>query len=401
MNTFIKLFTITGILVSVMSCNNAGNQKNAKENIPSADSISTIDSAKFNTVIDGKQTSLYTLKNTTGMELKITNYGGRFVSLSVPDQYGKKTNVIIAMNSVEGFKNSTEPYFGATIGRYGNRIAKGKFKLNGQEYTLALNNGANTLHGGKKGFQYVVWDAVQPNDSTLELSYTSPDMEEGYPGELKTKVVYSLTSDNAVKMEYTATTNKPTVVNLTNHAFFNLNGSGSGTILNHELQIFANKYNPVDSTLIPIGIQPVANTPFDFTTSTAIGARINQNNEQLKNGKGYDHNYILNGTKGDYGLTHAATVIGDKSGIVMDIYTQEPGLQFYSGNFMQSKNTLADGSKDDFRTAFCLETQHYPDSPNQPTFPSTVLKPGETYHTISYYKFSVRQEELKKNKNVH
>ncbi len=386
MNKTIQILAFAALTVSVVSCNNAGDQKSDGED--STDTSSQQSASKFDATIDGKKTALYTLKNTNGMTLTITNYGGRFVSLMVPDSSGKMTDVVIAMDGVEAFKDATEPYLGATIGRYGNRIAKGKFKLDGQEYTLALNNGVNTLHGGKKGFQYVVWDAIQPNDSTLELSYTSPDMEEGYPGELKTKVVYSLTGDNAVKMEYTATTNKPTVVNLTNHAFFNLNGAGNGDILSHQLQIFADKYIPVDTTLIPTGIKPVAGTPFDFRNPTAIGARIEDDNEQLKAGKGYDHCYVLNGTKGEYGMTHAARAKGDKSGIIMDVLTQEPGVQLYTGNFMQSKNTLVGGFKDDFRTAFCLETQHYPDSPNQPSFPSTVLKPGETYHTISYYKFS-------------
>lgn len=386
MNKTIQILAFAALTVSVVSCNNAGEQKSDGED--STNTSTQQSASKFDATIDGRKTALYTLKNTNGMTLTITNYGGSFVSLMVPDSSGKMTDVVSAMDGVEAFKDATEPYLGATIGRYGNRIAKGKFKLDGQEYTLALNNGVNTLHGGKKGFQYVVWDAIQPNDSTLELSYTSPDMEEGYPGELKTKVVYSLTGDNAVKMEYTATTNKPTVVNLTNHAFFNLNGAGSGDILSHQLQIFADKYIPVDTTLIPTGIKPVAGTPFDFRNPTAIGARIEDDNEQLKAGKGYDHCYVLNGTKGDYGMTHAARAKGDKSGIIMDVLTQEPGVQLYTGNFMQSKNTLVGGFKDDFRTAFCLETQHYPDSPNQPSFPSTVLKPGETYHTISYYKFS-------------
>lgn len=392
MNKTIQLFAFAALTTSVISCNNAADQKTgtSDSSANSTDTSSQQTASKFDATIDGKQTALYTLKNANGMQLSITNYGGRFVSLMVPDSAGKMTDVVISMDGVESFKNATEPYLGATIGRYGNRIAKGKFKLDGQEYTLALNNGPNTLHGGKKGFQYVVWDAVQPNDSTLELSYTSPDMEEGYPGELKTKVVYSLTADNAVKMEYTATTNKPTVVNLTNHAFFNLNGAGSGDILGHQMQIFADKYIPVDTTLIPTGIKPVAGTPFDFKTPTAIGARIEDDNAQLKAGKGYDHCYVLNGTKGDYGMKHAARAQGDKSGIILDVLTQEPGVQLYTGNFMESKNTLVGGFKDDFRTAFCLETQHYPDSPNQPSFPTTVLKPGETYHTISYYKFSTK-----------
>ena len=393
MNKSMKLLAFAAISASIISCNSAGDSKSGETDSSAAvsDGPTAVDPAKFQSTIDGKPTALYTLKNANGVELTITNYGGRFVSLLVPDKNGKKTDVVIGMSSVDGFKDATEAYLGATIGRYGNRIAKGKFTLDGQEYTLALNNGLNTLHGGNKGFQAVVWDAVQPNDSTVELTYTSPDMEEGYPGELKVKVVYSLNSNNEIYMDYSATTNKSTVVNLTNHAFFNLNGEGSGDILGHQLQIFADKYIPVDSTLIPTGkIDDVKGTPFDFTTSTAIGARINDDNEQLKLGKGYDHCYVLNGTKAPNGMTHAATAIGDKSGIVLDVYTQEPGMQLYSGNFMQSKNTLKSGAKDDFRTAFCLETQHYPDSPNQPNFPSTVLKPGETYHTQSVYKFSVK-----------
>jgi len=346
------------------------------------------DKKNFETTIDGKPTDLYILKNHNGMEAAITNYGGRLVSLLVPDKNGKMTDVVVGFKSVEDYQNSTEPYFGATIGRYGNRIAKGKFSLDGKSYTLFLNNGANTLHGGKKGYQYVVWDADKLNDSTLQLSYLSKDMEEGFPGNLNVKVTYSLTSDNGFKAEYEATTDKKTIVNLTNHAFFNLNGEGSGTILNHTVQIYADKYTPIDSGFIPLGpIAVVKGTPFDFTTPVTIGARIDENNIQLKNGKGYDHNFVLNGPKVN-GLNHAATVTGDKSGIVMNVYTEEPGLQFYSGNFMQSKNTFSDGSKDDFRTAFAKETQHYPNSPNEPSYPSTVLKPGQVYKTYSVYDFS-------------
>jgi aldose 1-epimerase len=381
------------LLPACMAVLGACNQQNNKTSTTTTmkDSITygklPADSA-FEKTIDGKQTHLYTLKNKNGMEAAITNYGGRLVALLVPDSSGKMTDVAVGIGSVEGYVKSTEPYYGATIGRYGNRIAKGHFTLDGKQYTLATNNPPNTLHGGKKGYQDVVWDAKKINDQTLELTYISKDMEEGFPGNLKIKVTYSLTDDNAFKCEYEATTDKTTVVNLTNHAYFNLNGEGSGTILNHLVQFKADNYTPVDSTLIPTGkIEPVKGTPLDFSTPTTIGARINDANEQLKNGKGYDHNFVLN----KHDITQPiATVKGDKTGIVMEIYTEEPALQFYSGNFMQGKNTMKYGEKDDYRTAFAMETQHYPDSPNQPQFPSTVLKPGQVYKTQSIYKFKTK-----------
>lgn len=345
------------------------------------DSVATADTSLANA-------KFYVLKNKNGLKAIFTNYGGRLVSLFVPGKKDTLTDVVVGFKTASEYKNSTEPYFGATIGRYGNRIAKGKFMLDGKQVTLTINNGPNTLHGGKAGFQYVMFDAVQKGENGLELSYLSKDMEGGFPGNAKVKVTYTLNDDNELRMDYEATTDKTTVMNLTNHAFFNLNGEGSGTILNHVVQINADKYTPVDSTLIPTGkLDPVAGTPFDFNKPTTIGARINAKNEQLKNGTGYDHNYVLK-SAGAGKFNHAATVTGDKSGVVMDIYTQEPGLQFYSGNFMQSKNTFKGGSKDDFRTAFAMETQHFPDSPNQPSFPTTTLKPGETYKTSSYYKFS-------------
>ena len=347
----------------------------------------SLSASSFERSIDGKQTGLYTLKNKNGVQAFFTNYGGRLVSLVMPDKKGRMTDVVVGFDDVDKYRKSTEPYFGATIGRFGNRIAKGRFTLDGKEYQLSVNNGLNTLHGGKKGFQDVVWDAEQPNDRTVIFSYLSKDMEEGFPGNLNVKVTYTLTDDNTLQMDYRATTDKKTVVNLTNHAFFNLNGEGSGSILDHTLQINADRYTPVDTALIPLGNhQPVAGTPFDFTRLTKIGARINAGNEQLANGKGYDHNFVLNKDQSK-GLAKAAIVTGDKSGIVMEIYTEEPGLQFYSGNFMQGKNIFKTGSKDDFRTAFALETQHFPDSPNQPAFPSTVLNPGEEYHTRSEYRF--------------
>ncbi|MFY7840626.1 MAG: aldose epimerase family protein [Lacibacter sp.] len=382
-NRFFLLLSVAAI----MGCNNEAKQTEEKQTegakLPSVEA--------YTQTIDGKTTSLYILKNKNNMQAAITNYGGRLVSLLVPDAQSNLVDVVVGFDSVQQFKASTEPYFGATIGRYGNRIAKGKFTLDGKEYTLSTNNGPNTLHGGKKGFQDVVWDAQQVGDSALVLTYLSKDMEEGYPGNLSVKVTYTVTAENELKIDYEATTDKKTVVNLTNHAFFNLNGQGSGTINKHTLWINADLYTPVDSTLIPLGKnQFVANTPFDFRTPTTIGARVDADDVQLKNGKGYDHNFELNKPTGA-GLNHAATVTGDKTNIVMDVFTQEPGLQFYGGNFMQSKNTIKGGGKDDFRTAFCLETQHFPDSPNQPSFPSTVLEPGQQYKTSSVYKFSVKK----------
>jgi aldose 1-epimerase len=376
------------LLLSISACNDTAKTSTETTQTDSSTTALQLDSTKFQKEIDGKKTNLYILKNKNNMQAAFTNYGGRLVSLLVPDSAGNQIDVVVGFDGIDAYSQSTEPYFGATIGRYGNRIAKGKFTLDGKEYTLATNNGQNSLHGGKKGYQYVVWDAKQPNDYTLELSYLSKDMEEGYPGNLNVKVTYTLTDDDELKMDYEATTDKKTVVNLTNHAFFNLNGEGSGTVLKHTLQIYADQFTPIDTTLIPLGTNiPVKDTPFDFTTPTAIGKRIDAVNEQIVAGKGYDHNYVLNGTKG-LGMTHAATVKGEKTNIVMDVYTQEPGVQFYSGNFMQSKNKFKGGSTDDFRTAFCLETQHYPDSPNQPSFPSTILTPGKVYKTSSIYKFS-------------
>lgn len=370
---------------------------NKKENTTSketaaiqTDSVNTVlETKNFDTIIDGKKVGLYWIEN-KGIKAAFTNYGGRLIGLWVNDKKGKPTDVVVGMNSAKGFKTSTEPYFGATIGRVGNRIAKGKFTLEGKQYQVPLNNGENALHGGVKGFQDVVWNAEKTNENTLVFTYVSPDGEQGFPGNLSVKVTYTITDDNSVKMEYEATTDKTTIVNLTNHAFFNLNGEGSGTILNHELQIYANEFTPVDEGLIPNGqLKPVKNTVFDFTSKHTIGERIETKEEQLKFGKGYDHNYVLSGTKKN-GLNHAATISGDQSGITMDIFTEEPGLQFYSGNFMQSKNTFKSGSKDDFRTAFALETQHFPDAPNQPKFAPIVLKPGQKYHTVSYYQFSVK-----------
>lgn len=392
-----KIVVMMSLLVGALfSCSQEKKQADEKTNeTMKTDSLTTQsaslpDRKAFQDTIDGKATDLYVLKNKNNVQAAITNYGGRLVSLLVPDKDGNLTDVVVGFDGVQKYAASTEPYFGATIGRYGNRIANGKFTLDNKEYTLATNNGPNTLHGGEKGFQDVVWDARQVNDQTLELTYLSKDMEEGFPGNLNVKVIYSLTDDNGLQIDYEATTDRRTVVNLTNHAFFNLNGEGSGTILNHILKVNADTYTPVDSTLIPLGKHaPVAGTPFDFRNPTTIGERIEQDDTQLKNGLGYDHNFVLN-AKEKPGLNPAATIIGDKSRIAMEVLTEEPGLQFYSGNFMQSKNTFKTGAKDDFRTAFCLETQHFPDSPNQPSFPSTVLNPTKIYKTTTFYKFSTK-----------
>ena len=391
MNHFKSILVMLAIIFTA-GCNNATAPTTTINADSSKVTATRLPSEKaYQQTIDGKKTNLYILKNKNNMQAAITNYGGRLVSLLVPDSDNKLIDVVIGFDSVQQYAASTEPYFGATIGRYGNRIAKGKFKLDSKEYTLFTNNGVNTLHGGKKGFQAVVWDAKQTGDSILELTYLSKDMEEGFPGNLSVKVTYTLTNENELKLDYYATTDKKTVVNLTNHAFFNLNGQGSGTINNHVLMINADNYTPVDSTLIPLGKnEPVANTPFDFTKSATIGSRIDVKDVQLKNGSGYDHNFVLNANTST-GLNHAASISADKTNIVMNVYTQEPGIQFYGGNFMQSKNSMKAGSKDDFRTAFCLETQHFPDSPNQPSFPSTVLEPGKVYSTSSVYKFSVKK----------
>jgi aldose 1-epimerase len=385
----LSVIVLPACMLCIAACNHSAN-KNSTTTSTMTDSITHATlppSTGFEKTIDGKQTHLYLLKNKNGVQAAVTNYGAHLVGIMVPDKAGKLTDVVIGFDNIDGYKKAMSAYYGATVGRYGNRIAKGHFVLDGRRYDLFINNKPNTLHGGKKGFNDVVWDAKQLNDQTVSLTYLSKDGEEGYPGNLQCKVTYELIDDNAVKISYEATTDKNTVVNLTNHAYFNLNGIGSGTILNHVVQLKAANYTPIDSTSIPTGkITPVAGTPFDFSNPTTIGARINATDEQLKNGKGYDHNFVLD--KHDI-TTPIVTVTGDKSGIEMQIFTEEPGIQFYSGNFMNGSNTILGGRKDDFRTGLAMETQHYPDSPNQPQFPSTELKPGETYKTVTIYKFSV------------
>ncbi|MCW0484508.1 aldose epimerase family protein [Gaoshiqia sediminis] len=345
----------------------------------------------FQQAIDGKQTNLYFLKN-GDISAAITNYGGRIVSLCVPGRNGELADVVLGFSSINGYLNAKETFHGALIGRVGNRIAKGKFVLNDEEYNLPLNNGVNHLHGGPGGFHNVVWDVKAVTDTSIVLSYLSPDGEMGYPGNLAVEVVYTLTSNNEVKMDYLATTDKSTPVNLTNHAFFNLAGEANGTINDHVLTINADYYTPVDSTLIPFGEnEPVAGTPFDFRQAKPIGQDLNlqEENEQLTNGLGYDHNFALNKEVGKK-MTLAATVVEPVSGRKMEVFTEEPALQFYGGNFMDGADTGKYGKTFNFRESFALETQHFPDSPNQANFPSIILNPGEKYETSSTYKFSIQ-----------
>lgn len=387
MKAYFKYCILSLVLLGFMlitSCNSSGKKS---DQVNDSLNSGVISPGAFEKRVDGKEVHLFTLLNNMGSKALVTNYGGRLVALYVPDKNHKLVDVVAGFNSLEGYQNSTEPYFGATIGRYGNRIAKGQFTLDGKSYKLFTNNGPNTLHGGKKGYQDVVWNAKVLNKQSLELTYLSKDMEEGFPGNLQLKVTYTFTDDNALKISYEAVSDKNTVINLTNHAFFNLNGEQSGSILKHLLKINADQYTPVDSTLIPTGkLAEVKGTPFDFTSERAIGERINAVNEQLKNGKGYDHNFVLHTHPADQPV---AVITGDQSGIVMRVYSDQPGLQFYSGNFMQSKNRMKSNHKDDFRTAFAVETQHFPDSPNQAQFPSTVLKAGKEYKSVSVYEFSL------------
>jgi aldose 1-epimerase len=339
--------------------------------------------------VDGKAVYLYTLANANQVEMKVSTYGGIVTSLKLPDKNGNFADMVLGYNDLESYVKEN-PYFGAIIGRYGNRIGHARFALDGQEYTLAQNDGANTLHGGLKGFDKVVWDAqpINTQDSvSLKLHYLSKDGEEGFPGNLDVTVTYTLTNDNTFRIDYEATTDKPTVINLTHHTYWNFAGEGSGNILQHELMLNADAFTPVDKGLITTGeITPVEGTPMDFRTPKAIGKRIDSDYEQLKFAGGYDHNWVLNkSTQGELSL--AATVYEPNSGRFMEIFTTEPGLQFYSGNFLDGSIIGKSGKAYEFRSGFCLETQHYPDSPNKPDFPSVVLRPGETYKSTTIHKF--------------
>ena len=338
----------------------------------------------FQQTIDGKNVDLFVLTNGQA-EVALTNYGARIVSYIVPDKEGRKTDIVVGFDSLEGYLGAEERYYGAIVGRYANRIARGHFSLDGQKYVLATNNAPNHLHGGKKGYQDVVWEVVDASAESLTLKYFSPDGEEGYPGNMEVTVKYTLAGNDLV-MDFGATTDKPTVFNITNHAYFNLNGQGSGTILDHQLQIIADHYTPIDETSIPLGeIALVEGTPFDFRKLLVIGSRIEAEDGQLKNGTGYDHNFVLSRKEGDP-LQLAAKAVGDKSGIVLEVLTTEPGIQLYTGNFMKAHHQIKYGFRDEKRAAFCLETQHFPDSPNQPQFPSTVLRPGERFRSQTIFR---------------
>ncbi len=344
----------------------------------------------FGTTSDGHRVFLYTLKNAAGMEVKITNYGGTVESIKVKDRNGKFGDVVLGFSNLDGYTSKLNTaYFGALIGRYGNRIAKGTFSLDGRTYHIPINDGPNALHGGTVGFNKRVWDAKDVSDAdgpALELHYLSPDGDQGFPGNLNVTVRYSIDRDNGLHIDYTAATDKDTVLNLTNHSYFNLIGAGSATILTHKLMIDADRFTPVNSTLIPTGkLESVAKTPFDFRKATDIGARISARSQQLTFAKGYDQNFVLN-HPGDLG--HVAAMVQEpKSGRVLKVYTTQPGLQFYSGNFLEG-NIRGIGGVYRHRSALCLETQHFPDSPNHPNFPTTVLHPGEQFHQTTIYRFS-------------
>jgi aldose 1-epimerase len=386
MKKIIQLLTVTSLGIFAACLTGCETMSNTPKG--------TITKADFGKTPEGTPVELYTLRNSKGMEATIMTYGGIVTSLKTPDKLGKLGDVVLGYDNLDGYIKST-PYFGALIGRYGNRIAHGKFSLDGVEYMLATNNGANSLHGGLKGFDKVVWTARPlPSSSgpSLILTYVSKGGEEGYPGNLAVTAVYSVTEDNSLRVDFTATTDEKTIVNLTHHSYFNLRGSGD--VLDHVVLINADKFTPVDSTLIPTGeLRPVAGTPFDFQMPTAIGDRINQtNDEQIAFGNGYDHNWVLNKNANELSL--AARVVELTTGRTLEVWSTEPGTQFYSGNFLDGTITGKGGWTYQFRNGFCFEPQHYPDSPNHPAFPTTTLNPGQKYHNTIIYKFSASKNPL-------
>lgn len=351
---------------------------------------SGLNPAGFSGKVDGKDVQMYVLTNSNGSEATVINYGAKIVSISIPDKNGKLVDVVLGHNNLNEYLNSEEPYFGAVCGRTGNRIAKGQFTLEGVTYKLAINNGPNNLHGGLKGFNAVVWDAKQIDNQTLELTYLAKDGEEGFPGNLNVKMIYKLTDENEFSIEYQATTDKTTILNLTNHSYFNLSGEGDTSVNDHILVMHASTYLPTDDTAIPYGDpEPVKGTPFDFTTPHTIGERIEDDFEQLHFGKGYDHTMVLDKKEGELGL--AVECYSPKTGIQMNISTTEPGVQIYTGNWMSGNFEGKHGHRYPMRAAVCFETQHFPDSINKPAYPSVILKPGETFSSKTVHHFSVKK----------
>ena len=376
-----KSIILAGMMALVMSaCNNQATNPKLTQ--------SGLDPQKFETTIDGKQTHLYTLTNKQGMEVCITNFGGRIVSVNLNDKNGNPCDVVLAFDNIADYQNNASD-FGASIGRYANRIAGAKFALDGTTYELLANDGGNCLHGGPKGWQYKVFDGKQLSDTQVQLSLDSPDGDMNFPGNVKVKVTFTLTEDNAIDIQHSATTDKKTVINMTNHSYFNLSGDPTKDNSDHVLYVNADNYTPVNAKLIPLGtIESVKGTPMDFTTPKPIGQDINKTDfEQIKLGNGFDHNWVLN-TNGDISKL-AAKATCPSTGISVSVYTNEPGIQVYAGNFLNGSVKGKHGIVYNRRTAVCLETQHYPDSPNQPSFPSVVLEPGQTYNSECIFKFSV------------
>jgi aldose 1-epimerase len=378
------LATIIGLLLSSQQPRPAAGHTSDQQG-------ATVTVAPFGRTPDGKTVEVYTLRNASGMQVRALTYGAIIQSIRVPDRSGHLADVTLGHDSLQGYLEAS-PYFGAVVGRYANRIARGRFTLEGRTYRLAANNGPNHLHGGLKGYDKVVWRASsfqRGGTAGLKLQHTSPDGDEGYPGTVRVTVTYTLTPGNELVVEYHATADQPTPVNLSQHTYFNLAGEGSGNILQHVLTVRADRYTPVDTTLIPTGkLASVAGTPFDFRVPTAIGARIDQAHPQLHRGKGYDHNFVLSRT--GPGLFHAVHLAEPKTGRTLDISTTEPGLQFYSGNFLDGTITGKAGHVYAHRSGIVLETQHFPDSPNQPRFPSTILRPGQEYRSQTVFAFGVR-----------
>ena len=377
-----RSLTLAAILTVVGNCAAA---------VPRRAMVAKVKRQAYGKSVEGGAVELYTLRNRAGAEARITTYGATLVSLKMPDRHGHLDDVVLGFDTLDGYLHDTH-YFGATIGRYGNRIAQGRFTLDGVDYKLATNNGENHLHGGLRGFDKRVWAARprrRPAAAALELTYQSRDGEEGYPGQLSVKVVYTLTDANELRLDYWATTDKDTVVNLTNHSYFNLAGAGAGDVLKHLLWLNAERFVPTDARAIPTGeLRAVRGTPFDFTRPIAIGARIEEADEQLKFGKGYDHTFVIEGATGK--LRKAARVSEPTTGRVMEVWTTEPGVQLYTGNYLKEVSEAKDGKTYHHRYALCLETQHFPDSPNQPSFPTTALKPGARYRSTTIYRFSAR-----------